>query len=131
MEGNIMIINEENFPLYPLLLINNHSGAARAQQEHCVEAAKQDFQAAQSGDDEAIYNFVLGVQTVALWPAPVPGRTEEIVEKTLQSSRAVFEELASRGHKDAQSMRDYYDANGIGLPNPKAGSSVTQSKPHP
>ncbi|MGB9154682.1 MAG: hypothetical protein WCD70_16535 [Alphaproteobacteria bacterium] len=122
-------ITEQNFPLYPLLLTNNQTDPhAHAMQARCVEDARKGFETAQSSDDEAVFDFVLGIQTVALWPEPTPGQTDEIIEKTLQSSRAVFEELAKRGHSAAKDMVDYYDANGIGLPKPNTGNNVPNPK---
>ncbi len=101
-------ITKENFPLHDLLVAENSS----------ITDLQAEFEAAAAGDDaEAIYDYVLGVQTVARHvPADeINGCTEKIMEKTLQSSRAVFKNLAEGGHKNAAIVYEEYRVMKVGL----------------
>lgn len=109
-----MDIREEDFPLYQLLVKLNEPG---------VENAIADFKKAQTGGDEEKFLFALGIQTVAISMetgaadhTQIPGNTPEINNKTLRSARAVFEDVASRGHEGAKYMVESFNARGLGLP---------------
>ncbi|MGA2903834.1 MAG: hypothetical protein ABSD98_08380 [Candidatus Korobacteraceae bacterium] len=107
-----MTIKAEDFPVYQLLLQLNHPG---------VELAKKDFAAAQNGGDEAAYTFALGIQTIAAIPGietKIPGLTAGMVGKTLESCLAIFEDVASRGHTNANFMVGDFKARGLGRKRP-------------
>jgi hypothetical protein len=111
-----MAIKAEDFPVYQRLVELNGPGIARA---------KNDFAAGQSGGDEAAYNFALGIQTVAAIPGienQIPGLTTGMVEKTLQSCLAVFEDVASRGHTNSRFMVGDFKARGLGQKRPRGAS---------
>ena len=114
-----MTIKAEDFPVYQRLLELNQPG---------IQLAKSDFAAAQTGGDEAAYNFALGIQTVAAIPGieqQIPGLTAEMVEETLQSCLAIFEVAASHGHANAKFMVGDFKARGLGRKRPPGAPGPT------
>jgi len=98
---------EENFPVYQLLVSLGLPDAERA---------TADFEKARTGGDEEKYKFAMGILAVASTPDCLPGQTAEMNKKTLQSCRAVFEDVASRGHVNAALVVKYFIENGLGAP---------------
>jgi hypothetical protein len=106
-----MDFKEEDFPLYQALVKYQPDNSG-------VQLAIKSFNAAVSGGDEEKYDFAMGIQTVAVNsnPGRIQGTTQETFDKTLRSCFAVFSDVASRGHKDAISMRDYFIRQDLGQP---------------
>lgn len=102
-----MDIREKDFPLYLLLLELGQEG---------VEYAIADFEAARDGGDEEKYRFALGIQTIpiACGPNALPGQTQAMTDKTLQSCLAVFEDIGGRGHPYGAYMAAYFYTCGHG-----------------
>jgi TPR repeat protein len=92
-----MVFKEEDFPLYQLI--------AREQPDSL--GVKMFQKACAGGDEEKVY-FCFGIQTGLAgdiekneFPA---GTTREMIEKTLRSCLAIFEDAASRNHPRALFM---------------------------
>lgn len=105
----VIVIREEDFPLYTILVDENQRG---------VDTLRKAFNAAASGADDYKFAFAVGIHSVAvgLPEGALPEATDEVIQKTLRSCRAVFENLAVRGHGDAAGMLDHYNENRLGLP---------------
>ncbi|MDB5490637.1 MAG: hypothetical protein JWO78_486 [Micavibrio sp.] len=103
-----MNITAENFPLYQHLVALDAKATVHAQ---------KDFAAACTGGDVELYNFAMGIQTVAFVPlGQIPGVTQEMNTKTLQSCHTLFRRVAngtSAQAATAKTMMNYFSSLGL------------------
>ncbi len=109
-----MDIKEEDFPFYQLLINQPSPGT----QIFGINAAIRGFKKAINGSDDDKYNFVLGIQTPLtqmdyLSIDLIPGLTEEIRKKTLESCYKIFKTLAERGHNSSIFMVRHYSEQNL------------------
>lgn len=106
-----MDITKENFPVLDLLLTDDNPMAP---------LVRTDFDAAAQGGDVEQYNFALGILPVVrdLTEQDLPGLTEDIRQKSLQSCRTVFDWVAQGNSSEAanaQYVLDEMNAMKLGL----------------
>lgn len=118
IENGKIQLRKEDFPLYELLDKLASPG---------VENMRADFEKAISGQDEAVYQFALGIQTVSRTvPAgAIPGSTQEMMDKTTATCYDIFNYLARhKGHKNAASVVAEYQQLGLDKVGRPAGRSL-------
>lgn len=100
-----MDFREEDFPLYTHLVNLDQAATVHA---------RKDFAAACAGGDIEKYNFAFGIQTVAanVPLGQIPGVTEEMNTKTLQSCLVIFKKIAAGSYSQtatAKQMTEYLE----------------------